>query len=368
MSFYRLLLRPVLFQLPAESAHRAALALSRLMGSVPGATALMRGRYQVQDPCLGVKLAGLTFSNPVGLAAGWDKQATALRLLEAMGFGFAEIGSISARPSAGNPGPRLFRLPQDNAIVVNYGLPNPGAEIVAQRLKRFRRTQPLGVNVVKTNDGPTAPPCSDAAVIEDYLTTIKHVHDRCDYLMLNLSCPNTGHEQAFFARPGNLSTLLQQFDNLGIQTPVFLKIAPTDDGDQIEQLLLQCEPSQSVAGFSVNLPTGKPAELKLQTEPSKLANMPGAIAGQPVKEKLNRCLRRLYQQMDRDRYRIIGSGGVFTAEDAYEKICYGASLVQLYTALVYHGPSVVKQINRGLAQLLSRDGYDHVSQAVGSRA
>ena len=349
-------------------AHQAGLTLCRMLGHVPGATAVMRRMYQCHDPHLKVQFQGLTFSNPMGLAAGWDKQGTALKMLESMGFGFAEIGSISARPSLGNPKPRLFRLPSDNAIVVNYGLPNPGVESVAKRLRRFQQTQPLGVNVVKTNDGPAAPPCPDSAVIEDYLSTIKQVHDACDYLMLNLSCPNTGHEQAFFARPGNLSNLLQQIDDLQVTTPVFLKIAPIEQADQIEQLLLQCRPHRCVAGFSVNLPAGKPSELNLHADPAALAKLPGAIAGQPVKELLNRCLRRLYQQMDRERYIIIGSGGVFTAEDAYEKICYGASLVQLYTALVYHGPLVVKQINEGLAQLLRRDGFDHVSQAVGSKA
>ncbi len=154
LNLYANILRPLLFRLNAETAHHGTVEACRWLGAIPGAAALARTMWETRIPTLNVEVAGLRFANPIGLAAGWDKSGRALRMIDALGFGFAEIGSVSARPSLGNPKPRLFRLPADRAIVVNYGLPNDGAEVVAERLTRYRPQHPLGVNIVKTNDGP----------------------------------------------------------------------------------------------------------------------------------------------------------------------------------------------------------------------
>ncbi|NJM55977.1 MAG: quinone-dependent dihydroorotate dehydrogenase, partial [Verrucomicrobiae bacterium] len=152
MSLYTTLLRPLLFRLAAETAHHLTVEACRVGGAVPGVAALSRRCLEFTAPELQIEAVGWSFANPIGLAAGWDKSGRALRMIDSMGFGFAEIGSVSARPSRGNPKPRLFRLPQDRAIIVNYGLPNDGAEIVAQRLAAHHPRHPLGVNIVKTND------------------------------------------------------------------------------------------------------------------------------------------------------------------------------------------------------------------------
>lgn len=368
-SLYTALLRPLLFQLDAETAHQSTIEACHWLGKLPGVPALSRMLLEADEPSLNTEALGLRFRHPLGLAAGWDKSGRALRMIDCMGFGFSEIGSISARPSFGNPRPRLFRLPADEAIVVNYGLPNDGAEVVAQRLAAFRPRHPLGVNIVKTHDGPGAPTCQADDILSDYCQSVTQLQPDADYLTLNLSCPNAHGGRDFFAQPGSLTQLLSALATLPITCPVILKVAPRDEPAEHERILTESDPFPFVRGFCFNLPAGRPDGLRLKAPTEAFAHQPGAIAGRPVEHHINCCIAGLYQRMDHRRQQIIiGTGGIFTAEDAYRKICLGASLLQLLTALVYCGPGVVKQIVRGLATLLRRDGYTHISQAVGTAA
>lgn len=366
MPLYRLLIRPLLFRLDAELVHQGTVELCRWLGAIPGLPLLTRSIYEFRNEALQTEVAGLHFSNPLGLAAGWDKNGRALRMLNSLGFGFAEIGSVSARASVGNPGPRLFRLPQDRAIIVNYGLPNDGALAVAARLQSQLRRGPLGINIVKTNDGPDAPACSDEAILADYEQSARLLHEHASYLSLNLSCPNAKGGNDFFAQPRNIARLLERLDSINIQCPVFLKIAPRDEPAEHERVLQECEAFSWVRGFCFNLPSGKPDTLKITTPKERFAHLPGAVSGRPVEQLINRCIAGFYQRMDRKRYVLIGTGGIFKAEDAYHKIRLGASLVQLYTAMVYEGPGVARSICRGLAELLKRDGFANITEAVGT--
>ncbi len=209
-ALYKSILRPLLFCFNPEHAHGCTIKACQIAGAVPGLAYLTRACSQFSHPLLKSNIAGLHFSNPIGLAAGWDKSGRALRMLDSLGFGFAEIGSVSARPSAGNPRPRLFRLPQDLGIVVNYGLPNDGAEVVSGRLANHRSRHPIGVNIVKTNDGAQAPACSEQQVLADYLRSTSLLQHHADYLMLNLSCPNASGEGEAFSRPGSIQRLLDR--------------------------------------------------------------------------------------------------------------------------------------------------------------
>jgi dihydroorotate dehydrogenase (fumarate)/dihydroorotate dehydrogenase len=366
MSLYTSFLRPLLFRLDAETAHHGTVEVCHWLGAVPGVTWLSRSLLEVNEPSLRTEAAGLSFANPIGLAAGWDKSGRALRMIDALGFGFAEIGSVSARPSRGNPKPRLFRLPADRAIIVNYGLPNDGAEVVAARLAAHRSRHPLGVNIVKTNDGPEAPPCSEDDILADYERSVSLLHMHAGYLSLNLSCPNAKGGKDFFAQPGSIARLLERLAPLRLACPVILKIAPRDDPAEHDRVLAECDAFPFVRGFCFNLPPGKPDTLQFTTLRENFAHQPGAVAGKPVAALINRCIAGLYQRLDPRRHIVIGTGGVFTAEDAYEKIRRGASLVQLYTALIYEGPGVVKRIQRGLVDLLKRDGFASIGEAVGS--
>ncbi len=363
MSLYRRLVRPVLFRTDPEWAHDRSIRFAELASRSELTCRAVARRYVVHDERLALKLAGLAFRSPLGLAAGYDKNGRAVPLLSAFGFGHVEVGSVSAQRSAGNPAPRLFRLPRDNAIVVHYGVPNDGAVRVAERLAAVRRTVPVGINLVNTNRGPAAPVEPDEAVIADYVESVRLLQDRADYLCLNLSCPNTNDGSGFFHDPRRLSTLLEALDEVGIGKPVFLKVAPFATVGALEAFLEAAARASFVSGFSVNLPPGQPPGMR--TPAAERAGLPGAVSGTPAEAAANRTIRELYRRMDRDRYVIIGSGGVFTAEDAYRKIRLGASLVQLLTSLIYQGPEVVRSIHRRLPQLLERDGFAHVREVIG---
>jgi dihydroorotate dehydrogenase (fumarate)/dihydroorotate dehydrogenase len=328
---------------------------------------MFRRCLEVTDATLQTNIGGLPVNNPVGLAAGWDKSGYAASMLGHLGFGFAEIGSISADFSAGNPKPRLFRLPQDRAIVVYYGLPNDGAAVVASRLRAVGKCAvPLGLNLVKTNRGAGAPDESYEQTMDDYVRSFRELHGCADYLVLNLSCPNAKGGKDLFSEADKIGPLLARLQREDPHLPVFLKVIPTADPEFLDALVAQALPYAFVRGFIFNLPPGKPAWLQLATPKTIWEKMPGAVAGAPVAVTLNHCIRELYARMPRDRFQIIGVGGVFTAEDAYEKIKLGASAVQIYTAMIYEGPGVIRRINEGLRDLLRRDGFKNLREAVGT--
>jgi dihydroorotate dehydrogenase (fumarate)/dihydroorotate dehydrogenase len=361
LGVYSSLLRPLLFRLDAEQAHE----LSIRWGSRLAVAALPLRRFlSVEDKRLASEVCGIRFTNPIGLAAGYDKSGEAIDFLAGLGFGHIEIGSVSALASGGNPRPRLFRLPMDQAIVVHYGLQNQGADAVAARLRQSRRLVPLGINLVKTNRGLCAPADSSEQIIEDYLYSVRRLMPLADYLTLNLSCPNTEMGRDFFADEAHVRAFLQALSELHISCPVFLKISPLAGLRGIEMMLQAADGFGFVSGFIFNLPPVKPDGLRTPREVWQ--NWPGAVSGRPVEPVINQCIRQTYRRMDRRRYRLIGGGGVFDAAQAYRKILLGASLVQLLTGLVYQGPGLVKRINRGLVTLLERDGLDSIADAVGA--
>lgn len=368
MDLYQSLLRPLLFRLNPETSHSLTVEACRLGGRIPLVPRAMHAMLSHSAPELQCEVAGIRLENPIGLAAGWDKSGRALRMIDHLGFGFAEIGSVSARSSVGNPKPRLFRVPEEQAIIVNYGLPNEGAEIVANRVARHHSRVPLGVNIVKTNDGPSAPECDGDSIIADYCRSVELIHRHAGYLTLNLSCPNAKDGRDYFAGRGTITRLLEQLGPLEIDCPVFLKVPPNPDPHSLDRLIEESIGSEFVRGFIFNLPSGKPDTLCFASATPNWKSMPGAFAGKPVENLINRCVSELYQRIPRNRFVIIGAGGVFTAEDAYRKILVGASLVQIYSGMIYEGPGIVGRINRGLVDRLRRDGFDSIEQAVGTGA
>ena len=362
MSLYRYL-RPFLFSLDPEWIHRVTLSAVGAAGRVPPVRGLIRSLFTVDDPRLRVEAGGLAFPNPVGLAAGFDKNGVAMEGLAAAGFGFVEVGSVSAFPSSGNPDrPRLFRVPKDDAIVVFYGVPNDGAEAVARRFASTRLPVPLGINLVETNTGS---PADEDEVVEELITAMGPFLGLADYVTLNLNCPNTTLGRSPFDNPDTLRSLLEGYAQYEAMPPTFLKVVPTTDPGTIEGTLAAIDPFPFVKGVVFGLPTGKPYD-NLKTPAQVLDGMPGTLCGRPTREMINASIRAWFGRMDRGRHVIVGTGGVFTAEDVYEKIRMGATLVQLYTALVYHGPGLVKRINRGLCRLMTRDGLGRISDAVGA--
>lgn len=359
MNPYTAWLRPLLFRLDAEQAHRLALEAAARLGRFAPARQLADDH----DPRLQVRIAGLHFPNPVGLAAGFDKSGTAAEALASLGFGSIESGSVSLDPSDGNPKPRLWRLPDDRAILVHYGLPNDGAAVITRRLAQLRLPVPLGINIVKTNRGRHAPPESAEQIIAEYVQAARAFAPQADYLTFNLSCPNTEDGRDFFADPGHLRDWLAAIANLRPDKPVFLKVSPLGGIEAIERLLQAVEPHDFVSGFMFNLAPVKPEGLR--TPERVWRDRPGAVSGPPASALIDACITETWRRMDRGRFRIIAAGGISTAEDAYAKIRRGASAVQLLTALVYEGPGVVRRILRELPRLLERDGLRNISDAVG---
>ncbi|XZE52625.1 dihydroorotate dehydrogenase (quinone) [Planctomycetaceae bacterium SH139] len=397
MAFYRQLIRPLLFRCDPEWVHQASVRACQLAGATTPTRLLLRRFRSPSDSRLRCHVAGLNFANPVGLAAGWDKNGIALPGLRQLGFGAIEIGSISARPSRGNPGKRLHRLTADQAILVHYGVPNAGADAVAEQLATADRTtrrknsrrknRPLandsegdtecdadsdadvrlGVNLVATNDAQTCQ-ANFAAIVADYCHSFSQLAPHADYVTLNLSCPNAAGHGVRFSSATEISQLLEMMSthidqHPACDRPVFLKLLPNWEPDVLDSLIAACESFSFVRGFMFNLPAGQPANLR--TPLPQRQGLAGAVSGPPVRAHMLKCIRSLYSRLPANRFVIIGGGGIMSAEDAYETIRQGASLIQIYTALVYSGPQVIHEINRGLLKLLNRDGFEHIQAAVG---
>ncbi len=367
MSVYERLARPLLFRLDAEQAHNLALRSCELAGRFEVTRRAAGNAFGFHDERLLVDCGGLRFANPLGLAAGFDKNARAVLLLSQLGFGHVEIGSVSAHPSGGNPRPRLFRLPEDEAIVVCYGVPNEGAEAISRRLDGRARGAKLGVNLVKTNDPQR--PAVEPDVYDDYARSFALVQDRADYVALNMSCPNSPGDRDFFDHLPRFDALLSRLGELSPRIPVILKLKPTRDEGVLREIVAIADAYPFVAGFSINLPAGKPADLRLSATRERLEGMPGAVGGRPVEALINDILARLYGIVGPDsRYGLMAAGGVFSAADAMRKIRLGASVVQLYSGLVYRGPRLVREILAGMVDQLELEGFARLADAVGADA
>ena len=335
-----------LHRLDPETAH--GLALRALKSGLVG------GSGPVTTPRLETRVAGLSLANPLGLAAGFDKNATALGPLSRCGFGFLEAGAATPRPQPGNPRPRLFRLAAERAVINRFGFNNDGAEAAAKRLEARRATIPVGLNLGANKDS--------ADRSGDFAEVLRLCGPHVDFATVNVSSPNTEKLrdlQGKAALEAVLARVTEARHGLSRPVPIFLKIAPDLTDAELED----------VAG--VALASGIDGIIATNTTLSRVglsgphADEAGGLSGAPLFERSTRVLARL-SQLTEGKLPLIGVGGVGSAEDAYEKIRAGASAVQLYSALVYEGMSLVPRILNGLDSLLARDGFDSVSQAVGS--
>ena len=357
MSFYTRAVRPALFSLDAERAHDLTIAALRQ----PLVRAALRaGGRPTPDPRLRVEVLGRSFDHPIGLAAGLDKQGTAVPAWEALGFSFAEIGTVTPRPQTGNPRPRLFRLPRDLAIVNRFGFNSAGAEQVAGNLRASARGRLIvGINIGKNKDTPNERAAEDCARVVDAL------HAFADYFVLNVSSPNTERlrelqeSRALRTLVGELTARIQVLGG-GHPVPLLVKVSP--DSDPAD--LLRSVDAAIEGGASGVVATNTTVGRNGLTSTAPPADEAGGLSGAPLKQAATTTCRLLFGHL-RGRVPIVGVGGVFTADDAYERIRAGAALVQLYTALIYNGPGAVRGIGRGLSERLARDGFSNVRDAVG---
>lgn len=357
---YERLLRPILFRLDPERVHDFFVWFGEKLGGFSFSRAIIAAITEFDHPSLHANVAGIKFKNPVGLAAGFDKDARLTQIIPAVDFGFMEVGAVTRYPYEGNKGLRLARLPDDQSLIVYYGLKNIGAEKVEEKLKKLRFAIPVGINIAKTNRADIKGEKS----VEDYAATYRMLARYFDYVTLNISCPNS-QDGCIFQEPDHLNELLGAISKEDKTCPVFLKISNHLTESEVDEILEVAARHPFVDGFIVGNLSKRRGILKIKSSPELLDKIPeGGISGKPVGELSTNLIRHIYKKTG-GKYAIIGLGGVFTAEDAYEKIKAGASLVQIITGLIYGGPMAVKRINKGLVGLLARDGYEKIADAVG---
>lgn len=339
------LLRPLLFRFDAETVHHAALRLGARVGAWAWARTLIGGLCR-PDPCLAVRAMGLDFPSPVGVAAGFDKNGMLVPLLDALGFGSVEVGTVTARPWGGNPRPRVFRLPADGAVINRMGLPNGGAASAAWRIREARRhvRGPIGVNVGRVADGYT----DDA--VADVVEAVGHVAGVADYITLNLSCPNTDDGRAFDNDPAACDRLFSAVsDALAGRAPWLVKISPDLEWLPLARMI-DAALARGASGFVISNTTR--SRDGLATPADEVAAIgAGGLSGRPLRERALTRLREVRRHVG-EGPTLVGVGGIFSVDDVRERLAAGATLVQIYTGLVYGGPFLARSIHRALATSL----------------
>lgn len=375
---YKRAIKPLLFRLDPEIAHERTMEMLAGAGGLP----IPAARRAFTHDALRICVAGLEFPNPVGLAAGCDKNGKAIAVWPRFGFGFVEVGTITAQPQPGNPKPRIFRFPEHQALVNRLGFNSDGSEVVRRRIERIRRKGPLPVPL-GINIGKTKLVTGDEAVLEDYLTGFRRLSPLADFMVVNVSSPNTPglrqwQEKERLSillnrlmqenrRAGQVKTDSEETDNSSSspslqmpQIPLFVKISP-DMADRDMDDVVEVALEQGLAGIIATNTT-----IAREGRVSGLQES-GGLSGRPLRDRAQDVMRYLYRRTE-GRLPLIGVGGIFTAEDAYERIQAGASLVQIYTGFIYEGPTLPRRINEGLLRLMKRDGVGHISEIIGVKA
>ena len=341
--FYQNFVKPLLFLKDAEAAHEAGVRLSNLASNSAFFSSLSKLLYNSSNKGLEQNIFGLHFPNPVGLAAGFDKNGVSPRAMQALGFGFVEVGSITAKPSKGNPKPRAFRLPADDSLINRMGLNNEGADAIISRLKNLNVDIPLGINIAKTNDIHIH---GDAAV-QDYLYSYECAQEVADYITVNISCPNTG-EGKTFEDPDALRELLNalQISKKG-RVPTLIKFSVDTDKTTLETLVEICE-ENGVSGYlATNTSSNRNGLKSSDSTINAIGN--GGLSGKAIAQKSTEIVGWLHNMVGQTKP-IIGVGGIDSVEEAIKKMEAGARLIQVYTGLIYQGPGLVKTIKTGLKE------------------
>jgi len=365
VTLYERTLKPLLFSLDAETAHNWATGALALAGKFPPALALLELAYARRRPKLEIEVAGLKFPNPIGLAAGFDKDCRLVHALPALGFGFVEVGTLTLEAQPGNPAPRIFRIPEAEALLNRMGFNNEGVEAARERLAGLRRRPvPIGVNLGLNKNAP------EREAAERYAKAFSALYLHGDYFVVNVSSPNTEGLRRLQDKLRLERILLALQERNGDRKPIFVKLAPDLSNSELEELLPMLEKNASgvICANTTSSPERKSDALEDASQRRGRPVLPpfegGGLSGRPVEERSTEMIRAAYR-LTEGRLPIIGVGGVFDAEGAYRKIRAGASLVQLYTGFVYRGPGLPSAITRGLNTLLEKHELASISDAVG---
>ncbi len=362
-AFYRHCVRPLLFTQDSESIHNRTLSALGSASRNRMFCGLLRACYGAEE--LPVELFGLRFPNPVGLAAGMDKHAAAVPAWAALGFGFAELGGVTWHEQPGNPAPRMFRAIPDRALINRMGFNNRGAEALAVKLAEWRASgrwpaHPVGINLGKSK----ITPLEKAA--EDYANSFRVLRAHADFFVVNVSSPNTPNLRQLQDKAAldEIFAALQQINaGDGARKPILVKVAPDLSFEALDEILELVGPRQIAGIVATNTTITRPDSSDEQLK--KIYAETGGLSGKPLTQRSTEVIRHLHRQT-RGALPIIGVGGIFNAADAWEKIAAGASLVQIYTGLVYEGPGIVREIVRGLRQRVEQAGLKNLAAAVGT--
>ena len=341
---YKFLIRPILFLFDPERVHHFSFAAIRMAHRIPFVGNMLRSYFTLNHPSLERELFGIRFPNPVGLAAGFDKDAKLYEPLSNFGFGFIEIGTVTPIPQSGNPKKRLFRLQADQAIINRMGFNNEGVEAVVKRLKHNKKVI-IGGNIGKNKRTP------NENAVEDYLICFDALFDFVDYFVVNVSSPNTPNLRDLQEKEpltAILNTLQDRNAEKSVRKPILLKIAPDLSNNQLLDIIDIVQTTQ-IDGLIATNTTLSREGLK---SPSRVCAQTGGLSGKPLTDRSTEVIRFLHQKSD-GKIPIIGVGGIHTPKDAIKKLEAGASLIQLYTGFIYEGPGVVRRINKTLLDLLS---------------
>ena len=351
---YKHLIRPLMFRLSADYAHELTVNFGSAISRNKLITQIISSLYEHSAPSLEQTILGISFKNPVGLAAGFDKNGTMGPLMQSLGFGFIEVGSVTANPSTGNPKPRSFRLPDDESIINRLGLNNDGVQTISKRLKKLDLSIPMGINIAKTHD----PAISGQKAIDDYVRSFKKVKEIGDYITINISCPNTT-EGKTFEDPRSLEQLLTALaiEKDSMLAPVLVKFSVDLTPSLLEELISVCE-NHSISGYvACNTSNSRDHLVSPKSTIREIGR--GGLSGRAIREKSTEIISRI-RHLSSGNKLIIGVGGISSGEDAIEKLKAGADLLQIYTSMVYEGPSIVKKINKEIEKHLKSKGLKHI--------
>jgi len=341
---YKAIIRPILFLFAPEAIHHFTFSFLSISGKIPGVSSALKFFFQIKNPKLEKKIFGITFPNPVGLAAGFDKDAKLIDELAAFGFGFIEIGTLTPKPQPGNEKPRLFRLPKDKALINRMGFNNGGVADAFVRLKNKKSKVIVGGNIGKNKITP------NESAFEDYNTCFEALYPYVDYFVLNVSSPNTpGLRELQEKEPLRklLSDVIILSKSKPKYKPVLLKIAPDLNTDQLTDVVTILKETKTDGVIATNTTISRAGLHTPESEVSAIGN--GGLSGKPLTNRATEVISFLRNNLGKD-YPIIGVGGIMTAQDALEKLKAGADLVQIYTGFIYEGPGFVKRINREIAK------------------
>lgn len=351
---YEKIIRPALFKVDPETAHEFGIETLKVGLKTESAQKYFAKKFATEK-FENLERFGLKFKNPLGIAAGFDKNGIVVNQIAALGFGFTEVGTVTFNPQKGNEKPRMFRLPEDKALINRLGFNNQGTAKVVERLKKIDRNCIVGVNIGKNKDVP-----NDEA-IENYLKSFDLAHEVADYIAVNVSSPNTPNLREL-QKAENLGELLSELQKRNIELsakPLLVKIAPDLDESEIEAIV-DIAQSLNLAGIIATNTTIKRENLKTKIDEI------GGLSGKPLRKMSNEVISKIYKY-SKGNLPIIGVGGIFTAEDAFEKIASGASLVQAYTGFIYQGFTFARDINSELHKIFREKGFEDLNEAIGTK-